>query len=245
MSGVFPTPPWQSAAGITSFTDSASNKKTGGRFIPDISGMVGYTGYVINGMPYNLAGTSAVAPLYAGLFASIRSALNNRKLGLLNPTVYQLGQLGMGNAFHDVKFGNNDSVLAPDSPFFSAGVGYDPTTGWGSIDGTKMMAAIGKTLFPPVPPLGPGNVIVGVILGGVNVDGGGSIVLPGGHVVPIDPWTGRTLAQVVRIAEASEELKGVAKAYVVGDMYKELGKITNEAAKALEDEVSEPRGPTL
>jgi kumamolisin len=156
MSEIFPTPPWQVAAGITSFTNSASETKKGGRFIPDISGMVGYTGYVIDGLDWNLAGTSAVAPLYAGLFAVVRSAFNNKRFGLLNPTLYQLGTR---DAFHDVTFGNNDSVYAMFSPFFSAGVGYDPTTGWGSVDGTEMMTAIGKafSVWAPI------NLSIGII----------------------------------------------------------------------------------
>lgn len=227
MSTIFPTPPYQAHAGITSFTDSAGNVVTGGRFIPDISGMVGYTGYVINGGNYNLAGTSAVAPLYAGLFATIKSAIGH-PIGLLNPTLYQLGN---SNAFRDIVVGNNDSVLAIDSPYFFVGRGYDPTTGWGSIDGTKMMTAI---MILTIPPLGRGASITGVLFGGVAVDGGGIIVLPGGHIVPIGPWEWRMLSQVLTIAQASERLTGQAKITMVGEMYKDLEKITMGAIKALE-----------
>jgi kumamolisin len=232
MSRIFPTPLYQADAGITSFKDSAGNVIEGGRFIPDISGMVGYTGFVINGGDWNLAGTSAVAPLYAGLFATIKSAIR-RPIGLLNPTLYQLGS---GDAFRDVTFGNNDSVIPIDSPYFSAGRGYDPTTGWGSIDGRKMLRAI---MERTIPPLGKGDTIVGVLLGGVAVDGGGSIILPGGHIVPIDPWEWRTLSQVLTIAQASERLTGRAKIQIVGEMYKDLGKIIEGAVKALRESKEE------
>ena len=39
-------------------------------------------------------------------------------------------------------FGNNDSGLAPDSPFYTAGWGWDPCTGWGSINGLRLLAAL-------------------------------------------------------------------------------------------------------
>jgi len=47
-----------------------------------------------------------------------------------------------------VKIGNNDTVATPGPPFFFAGNGYDPATGWGSIDGTKMLNALAQILYP-------------------------------------------------------------------------------------------------
>ena len=143
MSSLFPTPAYQSAASVTSFTDSGNNVKTGGRFVPDIAGMVGYQTFFCSNLGYNFIGTSCAAPLYAGLFAVLRSSLGT-SLGFLNPLLYELGR----TAFNDVTFGNNDSGDAPDAPYFSAATGYDPTTGWGSVDGTKMHASLAKLLFP-------------------------------------------------------------------------------------------------
>jgi hypothetical protein len=71
-------------------------------------------------------------------------------LGLLNPTLYQLGIANATNGvFKDTIFGNNDPVVTPDDPFYTAGAGYDPVTGWGSINGTQMLNSLAKVLYPP------------------------------------------------------------------------------------------------
>lgn len=86
-------------------------------------------------------GTSAVAPLYAGLIAVLRSA-SGVKFGFLNPTLYQLAtSTKIPSPFNDITHGNNDSGDTPDSPYI-AGQGWDPCTGWGSIDGTMLLNAI-------------------------------------------------------------------------------------------------------
>lgn len=144
MSTVFATPAYQIAANITQFTDSANVIKKGGRFVPDIAGMVGYTGFLVNNLGYNFIGTSCSTPLYAGLFAALQSTFG-RNFGFLNPLLYQYSN----SAFKDITFGNNDPGNTPDSPFFLAATGYDPTTGLGSIDGTKMMNSLTKTFYPP------------------------------------------------------------------------------------------------
>ncbi|GIJ99589.1 hypothetical protein Aspvir_001723 [Aspergillus viridinutans] len=113
MSVVFPTPTYQIAAGITGFVDSKSKVWRGGRFIPDIAGMVGLRGFIIG-----------------------------KQFGLLNPTLYQLGDA----VCRAITFGHNDSGDTADCAYFSAGVGYDPVTGLGSIDGAKMLNAF-KDLY--------------------------------------------------------------------------------------------------
>ncbi|RLL93317.1 cis-Golgi t-SNARE syntaxin [Aspergillus turcosus] len=146
MSVVFPTPPYQIAAGITAFVDSKSKVWKGGRFIPDIAGMVGLRGFIIGGRRHYFIGTSCSTPLYAGLFAALSSILG-KQFGLLNPTLYQLGDA----VCRDITFGHNDSGDTPDCAYFSAGVGYDPVTGLGSIDGAKMLNAF-KDLYERVLP---------------------------------------------------------------------------------------------
>ena len=77
VSAAFTTAPaYQSAIGVTGATDSGGTARTG-RGVPDVAGMVGYFGFVINGansnpLNYNFVGTSCVAPLYAGLAAVLR-----------------------------------------------------------------------------------------------------------------------------------------------------------------------------
>ncbi len=97
-----------------------------GRMVPDVAADANpNTGYlvVINGQETQIGGTSAVAPLYAGLFASF-----GKKLGFVTPTLYQNLQ-----AFVDITQGTNGS--------FEAAVGPDPCTGLGVPNG-KALAAL-------------------------------------------------------------------------------------------------------
>jgi hypothetical protein len=137
----FPVPTYQ--AGIQ-IKDSNGNTTpyTGKRGVPDVAGMVGYNGFLVNGISYYFVGTSCVAPLYAGLTAVLQSAFG-LQFGFLNPTLYQLGNI----AFNDVTNGNNDSGDTPDSPYFTATAGWDPCTGSGSIDGTKLLNGIAGLLY--------------------------------------------------------------------------------------------------
>jgi hypothetical protein len=142
-SATFPIPAYQTAAGLTSITDSNGNTSSN-RFVPDIAGMVSMSGFYINGSSYpDFTGTSCVAPLYAGLFAVLRSALGV-ELGFLNPTLYQLQK-----AFNDITHGNNDSNDGSNAPYYSAGPGWDACTGLGSVDGTKMLNDIAAQLYNP------------------------------------------------------------------------------------------------
>jgi hypothetical protein len=144
----FPVPPYQTAAGITSITDSAGNTLKA-RFVPDVACMVAYQGFFVNGLTYSFTGTSCVAPLYAGLIAVLRNAFGVQ-LGFLNPTLYQLGKNTTLFPFNDITSGNNDSsepAPTKDSPFFTAGAGWDPCTGWGSIDGLKLLNGIAGLMY--------------------------------------------------------------------------------------------------
>jgi hypothetical protein len=144
VSNAFTTAPaYQTAIGVTGATDSGGTTHTG-RGVPDIAGMVAYSGFFVNGVSYPYTGTSCVAPLYAGLAAVLRSAFG-RSLGPLNTLFYQVPQ-----AFNDVVTGNNDSADATgDSPYYTAGTGWDACTGLGSIDGAKMVKAIAGLLYSP------------------------------------------------------------------------------------------------
>ena len=85
-------------------------------------------------------GTSLVAPLYAGLIA-VLNAYIARDTGFLNPVLYRHGPA----ICRDVRFGNNDAgngPVRPDAPVYLSGPGWDACTGWGSIDGTRLRAAL-------------------------------------------------------------------------------------------------------
>jgi hypothetical protein len=144
----FPVPSYQSNAGITSVTDSKGHTTNNKRCIPDIAAMVSYSGsgandwFFINGLTYNFTGTSCACPLLAGLYAVLRSAFGI-PLGFLNPTIYQIG----GSVCNDITSGNNDPADHSSAPFYNAAAGWDPCTGWGSIDGTKLLNGIAALMY--------------------------------------------------------------------------------------------------
>ena len=106
-----------------------------GRGLPDVAGdadpTTGYEVYV-DGQVTVVGGTSAVAPLWAGLMACINELMGKR-VGFLNSALY--ATLGGTTALRDVTSGNNGA--------YSAGTGWDPCTGWGSPDGTAIASALG------------------------------------------------------------------------------------------------------
>jgi kumamolisin len=126
VSDVFGKPDYQKGVNVP-----APTAKDGGRGVPDVAGVAApETGYdvLIDGSENTIGGTSAVAPLWAGLAARLAQG-NGGKLPFLNPIMYQNPQ-----AFHDITDGNNGA--------FKAGKGWDPVTGLGSPDGEKLLAAL-------------------------------------------------------------------------------------------------------
>ena len=111
----------------TSGGDAALNK----RGVPDVSGDADpQTGYEvrIDGTDTVIGGTSAVAPLWAGLIARINAA-NGSPAGLINPVLY-----ANAAALRDISVGNNGA--------YAAGPGWDACTGLGSPDGGKIAALL-------------------------------------------------------------------------------------------------------
>ena len=99
-----------------------------GRGVPDVAGDADpNTGYniLVDGQQGVVGGTSAVAPLWAGLVALLNQQLSTR-LGFLNPGLYALPE--PNNGFNDITQGNNGS--------YSAASGWDACTGLGSPIGT-------------------------------------------------------------------------------------------------------------
>jgi kumamolisin len=134
VSQIFPPPTWQQNAKVP----NAPNKKPG-RGVPDVAGDADpTTGYnvLVDGSATVIGGTSAVAPLWAGLTALLNQSLS-QSVGFLNPLLYVQPALA---TFHDISSGNNDG--------YSAGPGWDPCTGQGSPDGSKLLAALGGRPVP-------------------------------------------------------------------------------------------------
>ena len=118
-STIFPVQSWQ--IGIPA--PPANSPYGRGRMVPDVSADADpNTGYnvVVHGSTTVVGGTSAVAPLYAGLFAAF-----GRKLGFVTPSLYQ-NQAD----FHDITSGGNG--------YYNAGPGPDPCSGIGSPIGNRL-----------------------------------------------------------------------------------------------------------
>lgn len=129
VSAVFAKPAWQSTAAVPQPPSSA-----GGRGVPDVAGNADpATGYTIrvDGQTITIGGTSAVAPLWAGLIA-LANKSNGKPAGFLNPTLYAARAR---SAFRDITQGSNGA--------FKAAAGWDPCTGLGSPIGTAVIAALG------------------------------------------------------------------------------------------------------
>ncbi len=131
VSDVFPLPTWQAAAGIPPSINPGGRI---GRGVPDVAGDADpATGYQIqiDGKLYVIGGTSAVAPLWAGLLALVNQQLG-KSVGYINPLLYQ--QVVQKGALRDVTIGNNGG--------YAAKPGWDACTGLGSPDGTKLLNAL-------------------------------------------------------------------------------------------------------
>jgi len=123
-STLFPRPTWQP-------TVQGQN----GRGVPDVAGDASpLSGYAVrvDGQNTVIGGTSAVAPLWAGLTALLNQKLS-KPIGFANPLLY--GLPSSSGAFSDITSGNNNG--------FNAGPGWDPCTGLGRPDGARLLAALG------------------------------------------------------------------------------------------------------
>ncbi|MEM9315945.1 MAG: hypothetical protein AAGA95_15090, partial [Pseudomonadota bacterium] len=96
-------------------------------------------------------GTSAVAPLWAALVAQLNQAHGSR-LGHLNPWLY-----GQSGGLTDVAKGDNVNPKAPDREAWKATGGWDPCTGLGVPDGSKLLDLVRKQL-PLTPSRHPSGV---------------------------------------------------------------------------------------
>jgi kumamolisin len=130
ISDVFPLPSWQSGANVP---PSANPNHNIGRGVPDVAGDADpNTGYVtlVDGQPDVIGGTSAVAPLWAGLIALINESIG-KPVGFINPLLYQ----NPNGDFNSITSGNNGA--------YSASPGWNPCTGLGSPIGVQVAVALG------------------------------------------------------------------------------------------------------
>jgi kumamolisin len=128
VSDIFGKPSYQANAKVPAPTSSA-----GGRGVPDVAGDADpATGYDVrvDGQSSVIGGTSAVAPLWAGLLA-LANAANKVSAGFANAALYAATE---ASTFHDITSGNNGA--------FSATAGWDACTGLGSPIGSAVIKAV-------------------------------------------------------------------------------------------------------
>lgn len=141
-SELFSLPAWQTGCSTTT-TPSPTTAPLTVRGIPDVSANATY--YYIYYGPSNLfasaSGTSASAPLLAGLMARLNQ-LTSRRIGFVNADWYG----ARTTAFYDTTSGNN---MGNNVSGYQATSGWDGCTGLGSPIGTELykLVNIGET-FP-------------------------------------------------------------------------------------------------
>ena len=139
VSRYFALPSYQANANVPPAVNPAGPVMRG---VPDVSGnAASESGYRVlcDGQEFpdpskqlpGIGGTSAVAPLWAGLVALLAQALG-AKLGWIHPQLYALAP--STSAFNDITSGNNGD--------YQAAPGWDPCTGLGRPDGQKLREAL-------------------------------------------------------------------------------------------------------
>jgi kumamolisin len=119
-----PAPAYQKNAALP---PSANHGAGAGRGVPDVSGHAASFQILFFGQTTAAAGTSGVAPLWAGLFALVNQAIAPRKAGAPHVKLY-----ANHAAFNDIVKGTNGA--------YKAGPGWDACTGMGSPNGTAIAA---------------------------------------------------------------------------------------------------------
>lgn len=124
VSGYFPLPDYQINANVP--LDIDTNFK--GRGVPDVAADADPdTGYkvLVDGQQLVIGGTSAVAPLMAGLIALLNQQ-NGKPSGYIHPQIYSTPGL-----CRDITSGDNKTTSAGTG--YIAGPGWDACTGWGVL----------------------------------------------------------------------------------------------------------------
>lgn len=178
-SNLYPTPTWQYGPVLGSyFSEINLNEPEGdfnvsGRAYPDISAMA-YNYAITDGNVWKLvSGTSASTPVTAGFFALVNSARIAAKLpplGWMNPSIYT----DFAKYTVDITSGENSCAAGYDiadlnccKEGFTAVLGWDPVTGFGSINFPAFLAAYGPSSDDDNNNNGLGTeAVVGIAVGG-------------------------------------------------------------------------------
>ncbi len=146
-SAFYPTPPYQQT--LPASVQSLFQHRRG---VPDVSAdadpataMADY----INGAWTQIGGTSASAPVWAGIGA-IADQMAGHPLGFINPGLYKVAASSLyAQAFHEVTVGNNDvNSGGVHVKGYQAMAGWNPVTGLGSPNAEVLLPALMAALKP-------------------------------------------------------------------------------------------------
>ncbi|MDQ1364265.1 MAG: kumamolisin, partial [Acidimicrobiaceae bacterium] len=129
ISDVWPVPTYQQGVTLPPSVNDGKSR----RGVPDVAGDADPgTGWTVrvDGQTIPIGGTSAVAPMWAGLIALLNQALGT-PVGFVHPKLYSAS---VAATFSDITQGNNGA--------YKAGTGWDACTGLGSPDGAALLAAL-------------------------------------------------------------------------------------------------------
>jgi kumamolisin len=139
----FAIPFWQ-----TTTASGCSNCSNSFRNGPDVSANANFTFYVCADQTTCTAnlygGTSFATPMWAGYLALVNQqavAKGMPTLGFINPALYDIGlSPSYDTDFHDITSGSNG---------YTATIGYDLASGWGSPNGSGLIAGLLSTINIP------------------------------------------------------------------------------------------------
>jgi subtilase family serine protease len=139
-------PAWQQLSGVINSSNKGSTTLRNG---PDVSANANFTYYTCADQEACLAneygGTSFAAPIWAAYTALVNQQLANNgqpTIGFLNPTIYAQNVTSIYDTdFHDITSGTSGS--------YSAVIGYDLVTGWGSPNGVALINALAPIATSP------------------------------------------------------------------------------------------------
>jgi len=160
-------PAWQQISGVINSSNKGSASLRNG---PDVSANANFTFYTCADQQGCLAneygGTSFATPMWAAYVALANQqsvASGGKTLGFINPTIYQQNESGgaltpaYATDFHDITSGTSGS--------YSAVMGYDLVTGWGSPNGAALINALAPTSPSPAFAINSSPVSVSVVQG--------------------------------------------------------------------------------
>jgi tripeptidyl-peptidase-1 len=151
-STVFDTPDYQSTVVASYLSNGPSLPPSSmfngkGRGYPDVAALGHNYLEVISGKTYQVSGTSAASPVFAGMVSLInglRLKAGKSSLGFLNPALYQVDT----GVYNDITSGTNNCCAGETGSEvcckygFTASTGWDPTTGNGSPNFGKLADAL-------------------------------------------------------------------------------------------------------